>query len=135
LHIGFHGFPFDKAITTQRGFLTLGKGGGACFDISQASRMLRESFVLPPTEALLTFIKRQLRQREYAEDRIIQRTSAMTHRVGKVERWFRIAAGIALLSLLFVLEGNTRWWGLLGLFPLLTGLFSFCPLYWAIGVD
>ncbi|AYQ30580.1 DUF2892 domain-containing protein [Polaromonas sp. SP1] len=59
----------------------------------------------------------------------------MTHRVGKVERWFRIAAGIALLSLLFLLEGTTRWWGLLGLFPLLTGLFSFCPLYWAIGVD
>lgn len=97
--------------------------------------MSRESFVLPPKEALLTFIKRQLRQREYAEGRIIQRTSAMTHRVGKVERRFRIAGGIALLSLLFLLEGTTRWWGLLGLFPLLTGLFSFCPLYWAIGVD
>jgi hypothetical protein len=59
----------------------------------------------------------------------------MTHRVGAVERRLRIAVGIALLSLLFALDGNARWWGLLGLFPLLTGLFSFCPLYWAIGVD
>lgn len=59
----------------------------------------------------------------------------MTHRVGAVERRLRIAGGIALLSLLFALDGNARWWGLLGLFPLLTGLFSFCPLYWAIGVD
>lgn len=59
----------------------------------------------------------------------------MKHRIGPLERYLRIAAGIALLSLLFLLDGNARWWGLLGLLPLLTGLFSFCPLYWAIGVD
>jgi hypothetical protein len=59
----------------------------------------------------------------------------MKHRIGPVERRLRIAAGILLLSLLFALDGNARWWGLLGLLPLLTGMFSFCPLYWAIGVD
>jgi len=59
----------------------------------------------------------------------------MKHRIGPIERRLRIAAGILLLALLFALDGNARWWGLLGLFPLLTGLLSFCPLYWAIGVD
>lgn len=59
----------------------------------------------------------------------------MKHRTGAVERRFRIVVGILVLSLLFSLDGNARWWGLLGLLPLLTGLFSFCPLYWTIGVD
>lgn len=59
----------------------------------------------------------------------------MKHRIGPIERRLRIAGGILLLALLFALDGNARWWGLLGLLPLLTGLISFCPLYWAIGVD
>ena len=38
-----------------------------------------------------------------------------------------------LLSLLFLLDGNARWWGLVGIVPLVTGLAGFCPLYTLIG--
>lgn len=59
----------------------------------------------------------------------------MTKNVGSVDRIVRIIAGLALLSLLFVLEGNARWWGLIGLVPLGTGLFSTCPLYSMLGFN
>ena len=45
------------------------------------------------------------------------------------ERLVRIALGIALLSCLFMLPGDLRWIGLVGLFPLTTGLFAWCPFY------
>jgi hypothetical protein len=59
----------------------------------------------------------------------------MAANVGGIDRTLRIVVGIALLSLFFLLEGNARYWGLLGFVPLLTGLFSFCPLYALIGVN
>jgi hypothetical protein len=59
----------------------------------------------------------------------------MAANVGGIDRTLRIVVGIALLSLFFLLEGNARYWGLVGLVPLLTGLFSFCPLYTLIGVS
>lgn len=57
----------------------------------------------------------------------------MTHNVGMLDRTLRIAAGLGLLSLIFV--GPQTWWGLLGLVPLITGLTRFCPAYSATGVD
>ena len=54
--------------------------------------------------------------------------------VGKVDQWIRIILGIAVLSLLILLPGNARWWGLLGFIPLLTGIFRFCPLYVPFGI-
>lgn len=57
----------------------------------------------------------------------------MTGNVGGIDRVLRIVGGIALLSLLFVLDGNARWWGLIGLVPLATGLFRTCPLYTLLG--
>lgn len=59
----------------------------------------------------------------------------MTRNVGSIDRILRIIAGLALLSLLVLLEGNARWWGLIGLVPLLTGLFSACPLYSVFGLS
>lgn len=59
----------------------------------------------------------------------------MAANVGGIDRTLRIVVGIALLCLFFVLEGNSRYWGLVGLVPLLTGLFRFCPLYTVIGVN
>jgi hypothetical protein len=59
----------------------------------------------------------------------------MTKNVGSVDRIARIVVGLALLSLIFFLEGNARWWGLVGLVPLLTGLFSTCPLYSLLGLN
>jgi Protein of unknown function (DUF2892) len=59
----------------------------------------------------------------------------MTTNVGGIDRILRIMVGIAVLALFFVLEGNARYWALVGLVPLLTGLFSTCPLYSIIGVN
>ncbi|MBP6565341.1 MAG: DUF2892 domain-containing protein [Burkholderiales bacterium] len=54
--------------------------------------------------------------------------------VGGVDRTVRIILGIVLLSLFFVLEGNARWWGLIGVGLLATGIFRFCPAYLPFGI-
>ena len=59
----------------------------------------------------------------------------MTTNVGGIDRVLRIGVGIAVLALFFVLEGNARFWALVGLVPLFTGLFRTCPLYSVIGVN
>jgi hypothetical protein len=57
----------------------------------------------------------------------------MTPNIGTVDRYARIALGLALLSLVVV--GPKTLWGLLGLIPLITGLSRFCPAYGAAGVS
>ncbi|MBK8062949.1 MAG: DUF2892 domain-containing protein [Betaproteobacteria bacterium] len=59
----------------------------------------------------------------------------MKSNVGGIDKILRIAAGLIVLGLFFVLEGNARYWALVGLVPLFTGLFNFCPLYSIIGVN
>ena len=59
----------------------------------------------------------------------------MAANVGGIDRTVRIVAGIALLSLFFVLEGSARYWGLVGLLPLATGVFRFCPAYSLFGLN
>lgn len=59
----------------------------------------------------------------------------MTPNVGGLDKVIRILAGLGLLSLLFLLQGPARWWGLLGLVPLLTALVGFCPLYPLVGIN
>jgi len=59
----------------------------------------------------------------------------MKANVGGADRVIRIIAGLALLSLIFILEGSTRWWGLVGLVPLFTGLTRWCPAYAPFGVS
>jgi hypothetical protein len=59
----------------------------------------------------------------------------MKRNVGTVDRVIRIVAGLVLLSLVFVLEGNARWWGLVGLLPLVTGLIGWCAVYVPFGID
>lgn len=54
--------------------------------------------------------------------------------VGGVDRTIRIVLGIVLLSLVFVLEGNARWWGLIGIVPIATGLLRWCPAYLPFGI-
>jgi hypothetical protein len=54
--------------------------------------------------------------------------------VGGIDRAVRIVGGLALLSLVLVLEGNARWWGLIGLLPLATGVFRWCPAYLPFGI-
>ena len=49
----------------------------------------------------------------------------MKQNVGSTDRLVRIIIGIAILSLLVFLNGGIKWIGLIGLIPLLTGLFNF----------
>jgi hypothetical protein len=39
-----------------------------------------------------------------------------------------------LLSLVFVLDGSNRWWGLIGLPLLATGVLRWCPAYLPFGI-
>lgn len=47
----------------------------------------------------------------------------------------RALAGIALLALVFLLEGPARWLGLIGLVPLATAAFGLCPAYALSGLS
>jgi hypothetical protein len=53
----------------------------------------------------------------------------MKQNVGGIDKAVRVIVGIGLLSLLFVLEGAAKWFGLIGLVPLATVVFGYCPLY------
>lgn len=55
--------------------------------------------------------------------------------IGTVDRGVRMLIGIVTLSLLFVLEGNARFLGLIGLIPIATVLVGYCPLYGLLGIN
>ena len=55
--------------------------------------------------------------------------------VGSADKVVRIVVGLALLSLLVLVPGKARWFGLVGLVPLLTAFVGFCPLYTLLGVN
>ena len=59
----------------------------------------------------------------------------MAANVGGIDRTLRIVVGIVVLALFFVLEGNARYWALVGVVPLFTGLFRFCPAYSLLGMN
>jgi hypothetical protein len=62
-------------------------------------------------------------------------SSIVSTNIGSVDRVIRIVLGLALLSLLALAEGKARWWGLVGLVPLLTAFAGTCPLYGLLGVS
>lgn len=55
--------------------------------------------------------------------------------VGGVDKVIRIMVGVAVLSLFFLLQGDARWLGLVGVVPLATGLVGYCPLYSLLGLN
>jgi hypothetical protein len=59
----------------------------------------------------------------------------MKPNIGNIDRVIRVLLGIGLLSLLFILEGNARWWGLVGILPLATAFLRWCPAYVPFGID
>ena len=59
----------------------------------------------------------------------------MKANVGGIDKVLRMVAGTVLLALVFVLDGSARWWGLVGLVPLLTGFVGYCPLYALLGIN
>ena len=52
-----------------------------------------------------------------------------------VDKSLRIVIGVALLSLLFFLEGDIRWIGLIGVIPILTVVFGWCPGWALLGIN
>ena len=57
----------------------------------------------------------------------------MQKNVGSVERVIRVAAGLGLISLVFV--GPQTPWGWIGLLPIATGLMGWCPPYALLGIN
>ena len=56
----------------------------------------------------------------------------MPRNEGTLDRLLRIIAGLVLIALVFV--GPQTVWGWVGVVPLLTGLFGFCPAYTLLGI-
>ena len=56
----------------------------------------------------------------------------MKANLGTIDRSLRIVAGLVLIGL--SLMGVIGWWGWIGLVPLATGLFRFCPVYTLLGI-
>jgi hypothetical protein len=55
---------------------------------------------------------------------------------GKTERIIRVVAGLFLLvGLPIMLSGMAKWWGLVGLVPLITGLTGYCPAWSLLGIN
>jgi hypothetical protein len=59
----------------------------------------------------------------------------MKSNVGGIDRVLRIVAGLVLLTFAAVYPGEARWFGLIGIVPLATGLFRFCPAYTLLGLN
>ena len=53
--------------------------------------------------------------------------------VGGVDKYARIVVGLVLIALVFI--GPQTPWGWVGVVPLLTGVFGFCPFYKLIGMN
>lgn len=58
----------------------------------------------------------------------------MTRNVGGVDRMLRIFFGALLVALALVSNHEYAVWGWLGVVPLLTGVFRFCPAYLPFGI-
>jgi hypothetical protein len=53
--------------------------------------------------------------------------------VGGIDRILRIVVGLALIGA--TLAGMIGVWGWIGVVPLVTGLFKFCPFYTLLGMN
>jgi hypothetical protein len=56
----------------------------------------------------------------------------MKPNVGGLDRIVRILAGLAILGAGFYFKS---WFGLIGIVPILTGTFRFCPAYLPLGFN
>ncbi len=56
---------------------------------------------------------------------------------GTVDRVLRVVVGAALLIAFFMVPADAgyRWWLLIGIIPLVTGLIGWCPLYRLLGIS
>jgi len=56
----------------------------------------------------------------------------MKANIGSLDRVARLVAGFAILAAGFYFKS---WWGLLGIPPVLTAVFRFCPAYVPLGMS
>ncbi len=56
----------------------------------------------------------------------------MKANIGTIDRSLRVVAGLLLIGL--SLSGVIGVWGWIGLVPLVTGIFRFCPVYTLLGI-
>jgi Protein of unknown function (DUF2892) len=55
---------------------------------------------------------------------------------GTIDRALRVVAGLVILSLFFLYpEASWRYFALLGIVPLATGLIGSCPVYSILGIS
>lgn len=62
----------------------------------------------------------------------------MNRNVGTIDRVLRIIAGLALIAfaLGYIAPGSSyAWLGWIGIVPILTAIFSFCPAYTLLGIS
>lgn len=59
----------------------------------------------------------------------------MANNVGTIDKVVRVVIGIVLLSLLFFLNGNIRFIGLIGIIPIAVAIFGYCPFYTLFGIN
>lgn len=57
----------------------------------------------------------------------------MKRNIGSIDRTIRIVAGLVLIAA--VLLGLIGPWGWIGVIPLATGIFRFCPAYLPFGIS
>ena len=57
----------------------------------------------------------------------------MKPNVGTADRVIRIPIGLGLIAASVL--GHIGPWGWIGLLPLATGIFRFCPAYWPLGLS
>ena len=57
----------------------------------------------------------------------------MKSNAGSLDRILRIVAGLVLIGL--AATGTVGLWGWIGVVPLATGLFGFCPAYTLLGIN
>jgi hypothetical protein len=53
--------------------------------------------------------------------------------VGQTDKIVRLVLGVVLLAMIFVVEGNARWLGLIGIVPIVTALAGVLPGLYAAG--
>ncbi len=57
----------------------------------------------------------------------------MKTNAGSLDRILRVAVGLVLIAL--AATGTVGLWGWIGVVPLATGLFGFCPAYTLLGIN
>jgi Protein of unknown function (DUF2892) len=57
----------------------------------------------------------------------------MQANVGGIDRIVRIVVGLVLIAL--AATGTVGAWGYIGIVPILTGFFKFCPAYLPFGIN